>query len=311
MDPVTHGLSAAVVSRLGFAQRIGKPATAAIVIGGLLPDIDYVMRTQGLLEYMKYHRGLTHSLFGGAILAAVLAGIIWKFGSYKKYRHLWLMSYLGVLLHILLDLCTSYGTQILLPFDQGRYSLDLLFIVDLPFTGIFLLFLLASLLWQKRSRQMAWGGALLACGYLLMVATNHQLAETRFQKELKAQGITASKVDVLPQPVSPFHWSAIATEDGHYYQTSILLGERKDPAIQAVANNTDNKYIRKTRDLEVVRFYQWFARYPIVRYRQEGEYHIVEYFDLRFLTSLKRQPFLLRITMDEQGDVVKQTFGVK
>ncbi len=311
MDPLTHGLSAALVSRLGFAQKIGRPATAAIVIGGLLPDVDYVMRTRGVLEYLKYHRGITHSFLGGAVLAAILATIIWKFGSYKKYGPLWLLSYLGVLLHIFLDLCTSYGTQIFLPFDQGRYSLDLLFIVDLPFTGIFLVCLLAGLLWQKRSRQLAWGGLLLASAYLLLLAANHGLAELRFQKELNAKGISASKLDILPQPLSPFRWSAIATQDGHYYQSMIILGEKPENGIQATANNLDNKYIRKTRDLEVVRFYQWFARFPMVSYRQEGDYHIVEYFDLRFLTSLKRRPFILRITMDEEGDVVKQGFGVK
>lgn len=314
MDPFTHVLSGAMVSRLGLAQKIGRPATLAIVIGGILPDIDYVMRFNGLLEYLKNHRGITHSFFGGAILAAILAAAVWKWGSYKKYWHLWLLSYLGIVLHIFLDLITSYGTQIFLPFDRGRYTLDLIFIMDLPFTGIFLLGLLGSLIWQKHSRRVAWAGAVLASLYLGMAAVNHHQAEARFLRELKAQGIAATKVAVLPQPYSPFRWSAVAANNGNYYQSPIDLWESRSvkfnaPTIQTVTNNFDNKYIRKTRDLEVVRFYQWFARFPMVSYRQEGDQHIVEYFDLRFRTGLKRQPFLLSIVMDEEGDVLKQGFG--
>lgn len=310
MDPLTHGISAAVISRLGFAQRLGRPATAAIVIGGLLPDIDYVMRTRGLLEYLKYHRGITHSFFGGAILATILAALIWRLGSCKKYWVLWLLSYLGITLHIFLDLITSYGTQIFLPFDQGRYSLDLLFIIDLPFTGIFLLALLGSFIWGKYSRRLAWAGVLLVTLYLGMAAVNHHLAQARFLNELQGQGgIQAAKTAVFPQPSSPFRWSAIASADGRYYQSLIVLGAKEKPAVQVVANNLDNKYIRKTRDLEAVRFYQWFARFPLVNYYQEGDYHVVEYIDLRFRTDLKRQPFLLHIVMDQEGDIIKESLG--
>ncbi|HCY18703.1 MAG TPA: metal-dependent hydrolase, partial [Deltaproteobacteria bacterium] len=62
MDPITHSLSGAILSRTGFYQRLGRIATIIFIIAAMIPDIDHFsLRLAGPLAYLKYHRGFTHS----------------------------------------------------------------------------------------------------------------------------------------------------------------------------------------------------------------------------------------------------------
>jgi hypothetical protein len=68
MDLSTHGLAGALVAQAGFAQRLGRTATIAVVAGAMLPDVDVVMGLVDQLAVVPYHRGLTHSLVSAVLL---------------------------------------------------------------------------------------------------------------------------------------------------------------------------------------------------------------------------------------------------
>jgi hypothetical protein len=65
---------------------------------------------------------------------------------------------MGVLLHIGMDYLTSYGTQLFLPFDAGRYTADTLFIIDYCYSGIMITALLLVRM-VHRQRQRRYGVA--------------------------------------------------------------------------------------------------------------------------------------------------------
>jgi hypothetical protein len=81
--------------------------------------------------------------------------------------------YAGVLLHIWMDYLTSYGTQILLPFDAGRYTADAVFIIDFFYTGIIVAALLSLRMVRLQRHARYRGGSLLAAlvGVALWLAT--------------------------------------------------------------------------------------------------------------------------------------------
>jgi len=68
-----------------------------------------------------------------------------RFGRWKDAKRLYLLALLGQASHIVLDLLNAYGTQVLQPFSDARLSLDLLFVVDLVFTGI----VVAGIAWSR------------------------------------------------------------------------------------------------------------------------------------------------------------------
>ena len=129
-DNLTHGLAGALLAQTGFQQRYGPAATVALVVGAELPDLDFLFALGGPVLSFVHHRGMTHSLLGGAGLALLSALLLWRFLREHGYWRLVLWTYLGVVLHIGMDALTPYGTQVFWPFTARRYTADAVFILD-------------------------------------------------------------------------------------------------------------------------------------------------------------------------------------
>jgi membrane-bound metal-dependent hydrolase YbcI (DUF457 family) len=152
-DNLTHGLAAALLAQTGFQQRYGPAATVALVVGAELPDLDFLFALGGPVLSFVHHRGMTHSLFGGACLALVGALVLWGLLRECPYWRLVLWTYLGVVLHIGMDYLTSYGTQVFWPFAAGHYTADAVFILDYFYTGLMVVaLLLIRMVRQQRQR---------------------------------------------------------------------------------------------------------------------------------------------------------------
>jgi len=182
-DNITHGLAAALLAQAGLRQRYGALATVALLVGSELPDLDCLFQLAGPVSNFVHHRGITHSLCGGAGLALLGAAVLWSVWRAQPFwRVLWLV-YMGVLLHIGMDYVTSYGTQIFLPFDARRYTSDTLFIVDYCYTGIMITALLLVRMvrrqWQARYRAAGLAWLLLGLGMWLSAPYLDQLPWTR------------------------------------------------------------------------------------------------------------------------------------
>jgi membrane-bound metal-dependent hydrolase YbcI (DUF457 family) len=192
-DNLTHGLAGALLAQTGLQQRYGPVATVALVVGTELPDLDFLFALGGPVLSFVHHRGMTHSLLGGAGLALLGALLLWRLFREPTYWRLVLLTYLGVVLHIGMDVLTPYGTQVFWPFTTGWYTADAVFIIDYFYTGLMVVaLLLIRMVRQQRQRQYGlfslvglgvgsalWASAplltarpgwLLACGTGLLVA---------------------------------------------------------------------------------------------------------------------------------------------
>src|SRR4051794_13546605 len=128
MDNVTHSLAGLALSRAGLS-RAGAGATAALVIGSNLPDIDIAFRALGTAAFLDHHRGFSHSIFAAPLLAFGLALALRAVVRASRLLPLFLCSLVGVVGHIFIDLWTNYGTRALSPFDHTWYAWDLVFII--------------------------------------------------------------------------------------------------------------------------------------------------------------------------------------
>ena len=63
-----------------------------------------------------------------------------------------------------------------------------------------------------------------------------------------------------------------------------------------------NPYVERADALPATQTYLWFARFPVVSYREEAGRHIIEYIDLRFQSSYRRNPFVFRVVLNSAGD---------
>jgi membrane-bound metal-dependent hydrolase YbcI (DUF457 family) len=158
LDNLTHSLFGLTLARTPLG-RAGRGTTAALLIASNAPDVDIVATAGGAAKYLEWHRGMTHGPLGVVGLGVVTAGLVWAgrrvydqrrahaepapSGRQKKraaepaaehnasFGMLAAVAMIGVLLHILMDLPTSYGTRLLSPFDWHWHAADWMPIVDI------------------------------------------------------------------------------------------------------------------------------------------------------------------------------------
>lgn len=148
----------------------------AVGIGSVLPDIDIVFLLGGWATYREYHRGPTHSLWGIFVLALLLAWVLSKRFPDVSKRRVFLWGLGGMVMHVGLDLLTSYRTYLLWPLTEYRFSTGILRFHDR--TGWFLMggAWIFAFLWDRlkrnRSAPLPVGalGILFYGGYILLQA---------------------------------------------------------------------------------------------------------------------------------------------
>ena len=138
MDPVSQGVLGASVPG---AVSNKKHVVAACLFGalaGMAPDVDSLIRSDtDPLLYLEFHRQFTHSLFFIPLGSLICAGALYYLLARRwqiSFKLTWLFCFLGYATHGLLDACTSYGTQLLWPFSNERFSFNTISIVDPLFT---------------------------------------------------------------------------------------------------------------------------------------------------------------------------------
>ena len=139
MDPLTHTATGLFLSRAGL-NRWTPLATPILLLAANAPDIDILAAAGGPLNYLHYHRHLTHSLVALPVLA-VLSVLVVRAASRKPLRWAGALAAaaLGVGSHLLLDWTNMYGLRALLPFSSEWLRLDLTSIVDLWIWAVLLI----------------------------------------------------------------------------------------------------------------------------------------------------------------------------
>jgi len=331
MDSITHTLTGAVIAKAIDDKSIGNWGTIAGLAMGFFPDSDFVLGLFNRHFYLQYHRDFTHSLLLIPFYALFFS---WLFVKISKRHHFWRFYKicLPVLLsHVILDLLTSYGTMIFSPFGERRFAWDLIFIIDLVFSGIIFIPFLVSTFWKKKAQAICLGSTLGLTLYILFcwIQQNQAIELTRvFAKNLNEEVV---QVASLPQPLSPFRWANYVETKEKVYQgfVDLLRGGRPEPnsdhssffgrlnsvydppgqiQYRSWQRFRDSPWVERAQATEGVKFYYWFARFPVVRSvnSRDGR-HRVEFVDLRFLTPGVRMPFIYYVEFHDAGKI--QTEG--
>lgn len=216
MDPVSHAASGAVA----FLALPGRPRTAwAIPLAALAcasPDIDLLFcRTP--LNFLLIHRGILHALAASPLFGLFLALCLWplwraKTPGHWKFCHVWLFCIAMIWLHDWLDVVTTYGTMIFLPFSHYRVRLNSIYIIDFLVT---VPLLLGIFLWHGKRRiillLLAWTFFYPAAGIIL-----NSWHAAQAQERFSAANREIGQIHVLPDAFAPFFWRIIfeETENG-------------------------------------------------------------------------------------------------
>src|SRR5690606_29859012 len=182
MDPVAHTLLGAALAESGL-KKLSRYASATLIIGANLPDIDVIAQFWGEDVALYVRRGWSHGILAMLILPLLLAGAVWAWHRWRGSRlsgeppfHLATiiaLAFLGTWSHPLLDWLNTYGIRLLMPFSETWFYGDTLFIID-PW---FWLLSAAGLVLACKHRGALVGWALLAT-LTTLVIVNSTLAPT-------------------------------------------------------------------------------------------------------------------------------------
>jgi len=147
-----------------------------------------------------WHRGPTHALWFGPVLGPLVGWLLWRWKGAR--RRDWIgLAVVSLFTHPLLDVFTTYGTQLLAPFSHRRFALDAVAIIDPAYS----LVLAAGLLigaWRGPSttaaRLAAWTALGLTTAYLLLGLAVNRRAEQLVAAQLRDEGVTAASVAAYP-----------------------------------------------------------------------------------------------------------------
>jgi inner membrane protein len=137
MDPLTHTLVGAnlAATRLGTKTRL---ATAALVIGANLPDIDSFYYFTGQQDIaLGFRRGWTHGVLALVVLPFLQTALLLLYARLRpdpsratNGRWLLILSAIGIVTHPFLDWLNNYGMRWLMPFRGTWFYGDAVYIMD-------------------------------------------------------------------------------------------------------------------------------------------------------------------------------------
>ncbi len=231
MDPLSQGLVGATASSV-VSERREKLEAAAIGFGaGLAADIDVLIRSSvDPLLFLEYHRHFTHALLfipiGAAICAALYVGLKRLFGSRAQtsmaFKRVYLFAFAGYATHALLDSCTTYGTQLFLPFSDVRVAWNNVSVIDPLFTLPLLGLLVVALL--RSSTRLASIAAVYALSYLALGLVQQQRAELVALELAESRGHQPVALGLKPSFANILVWKSVYQHNGSYYVDAIRAG---------------------------------------------------------------------------------------
>lgn len=177
MDPVAHTLLGAALAETGL-KKLSRYASATLIIGANLPDIDGAAQLWGEDVALYVRRGWSHGILAMLILPLLLAGAVWAWHRWRGARRsgappfhlatIIALAFLGTWSHPLLDWLNTYGVRLLMPFSETWFYGDTLFIID-PW---FWLLSAAGLVLACKHRRALIGWALLTALTTLLIVNS-------------------------------------------------------------------------------------------------------------------------------------------
>jgi inner membrane protein len=163
--------------------------------------------------------------------------------------------------HSLLDWCTNFGTQLLLPFTNENYSLNTLAIIDLLFTIPMLTMVLIAVFHKKnavRRNKLAQAALIYCFVYLGLTFFNKAQAEDIVRESIVKNNIPVTAHMTNPTMLNNVLWYTVGSNDSTVFIGEFSLLHRQNPITWHSYQR--NQYLmqqcKSKKDVEILR---WFS----------------------------------------------------
>jgi inner membrane protein len=307
MDSFTQVLLGIATAELCAGKKLQRKTFLYGAILGTLPDLDVVIgQFMNPVDEVAIHRGISHSILFFLLLSPFLGWLITKIERDKiSFASATKMVFWCLFTHVLLDIFTSWGTQIFWPFPD-RIALKTIFVIDPLYTIPLLTCLILA--WRKKDdffsrKKYVLMGIYLSSFYLLITCSLKLYALQQFDKALKTQNIAYEDLIVKPTAFNCILWNAnVATKDAYFLADYSLLDTQPISFKKYSKNNQLTQQLAGNSDFEKLKVISegWFI---VTKNKNQFYFN-----DLRFglLTSnSQKTQFAFSYVFKEENGVLK------
>ena len=242
MDSFTQIVLGIAVAEVCAGKELKNRTFLYGAILGTIPDLDVLI---GLLlnpvDGVMIHRRISHSLFLFLFLSPLMGWIISKIEKNKiSFFKATSMAFWCLFTHVLLDMFTSWGTQILWPL-KTLFALKTIFVIDPLYTIPLLISVILA--WRTKEivlrKKYIIRGLLISSSYLLLSCFIKLYALNQFEKALLKQGIKYSEIIVKPTAFNIVLWNANVATPHAYLLSDYSLFDSQPITFTNYSRNTE------------------------------------------------------------------------
>jgi len=309
VDPVTQAALGGVMGELVLGRKLGWRGVAWGLGFGILPDLDlFLLPFVEEAERIRVHRGLSHSIFAMVVAALIFAkplSLLHRRRGLTTKEAGWFV-FLVWSTHVLIDVFTSYGTQIYEPFSDERVAWSNFFIIDFFFT----LPMLVGLIWvlfrepgSAGRRRIMWRAFSLSCLYVVFSFVMKLWAIDQIKTRLADEIPGGDVVSVAPTPFNTLLWRGLIETDEAYWATYWSPFDEKPGKYEFIPKQWD--LLKKFEGQDHFESLKWFSKgHWVARELDDGKLVLVDvrFGEMRDLEEGKISPrFRWHLYFDEAG----------
>ncbi len=289
MDIVTQVILGAACGEVTAGRKLGNKAMLYGGIGGIIPDLDIGV---GILLYADqisreaFHRGFMHSIVFAFLMAAVLAWLCFIFNkkvlriqSSMRFKNWYLLWFMAIFTHPLLDSFTAFGTQLFLPFSSYRVAISSIAVVDFMYSLPFLFCLIVASFFSRthqKRKKWAWAGIAISSFYLLFTVCNKVYVDHKIKSALTEQNMRYEKYFSTPTMFNNILWTSTAEHKGAFY--SAYFSWFDNQPIQFVKIERNKHLLTEYLDSPQWKTLDWFTSgYNYIREMEAGKKYKLGY----------------------------------
>jgi inner membrane protein len=282
VDNLCHTLVGAACGEAGLKRRTAL-GNLTLMIAANVPDIDVLVFATHVPS-VAFRRGWTHGLPALVLLPVLLAAVMALIGRGRgaRFGPLLLLSYVGVLSHVALDLLNNYGVRLLMPFSGRWFYGDSVFIVDIWIWVVLAIGVWASA--RRRSPRAARWALAIATAYVFVMVLSARIAREIVADEWRAlHGGHPRALMVGPVFLNPFERQIIVDAGESYVTGRFRFPNRAAFDAEPIPKGGDDPAVVKatTTDRRVGAVLTW-ARFPYFHVERAGDRVVVTLRDVRF-----------------------------
>lgn len=277
MDNLTHSLAGALLGQMGL-KRASRFALAGCILGANAPDIDFIAPLFLPVDYIAFHRGPTHALFGLPVMAAGTVALLWLVDRLRPPKPgttpfrawpLFLVTFLAVISHPFLDWLTTYAVAFFAPLGDRWYSANAIFIIDWVYWIILGLGIWLSIRrWKRGGDHPGRPAQVAGLVLLLYIAANvawSAHAERTLAAALRQRGIQPRLIVASPPPLAFWERGMAWRSESEWGSGSFSpgIGLQLSPERKPL-NLNDPLFLRARAERRQVRSFLYWSRMPIV-----------------------------------------------